>query len=94
MHDGKGLKAEDEKVEDAGNLDNNNSGNNNNNKTKTPVDNNKTDEIAILADSIKHCNKKNVVKNIMSAFLTFMNDRHFRIYSEADQSCILSLYHS
>lgn len=80
MHDQKGLKEEELEEAAAGDEGNNKA----TSKTKTPVDNSKTDEIAILADSIKHCNKKNVVKNIMSAFLTFMNDRHYRIYSEAD----------
>lgn len=56
--------------------------------------NSKADEIAILAESIKHCNKKNVVKNIMSAFLTFMNDRKNKIYTKQEQECIPTLYYS
>ncbi|KAL4432349.1 hypothetical protein ABPG74_011108 [Tetrahymena malaccensis] len=56
--------------------------------------NSKADEIAILAESIKHCNKKNVVKNIMSAFLTFMNDRKNKIYTKQEQETIPTLYYS
>lgn len=44
--------------------------------------NTQAEEIGILAESIKHCNKKNVVKNIMSAFLTYMKDSDYKFYTE------------
>lgn len=30
----------------------------------------------------------------MSAFLTFMNDKEHKIYTEEEQECIPALYHS